>query len=334
MMFSIHTLYQQLKNLSNNVYIHIYIYMAHEMFCAPGVRGTPSVRGARGTCFDREGLYRIIDDYNHKYPDKKITYHPNLSTEKLWKLIRDSLADLCGDQEWCWLDQDFLKTDQLVQQYYKPPKPKTQKQWLSTKDIDNVLKQYERQYNDFIYMGTVPRDFDMVIDEYKNMDLCRMYNGEGAIGGGRTIKKYGFVFNLDPHDQRGSHWVSMFMNLSVPDDDTGIVLRGGGGGHIENFIGFFDSYGYPPPKEIKALIMRLKKQAKRCMGIDLVYKCNTVQHQHQDTECGVYSLYFIYQCLRGLTFEKITQSIILDDDVNKFRDFFFRPTIYYQGNRK
>ena len=97
---------------------------------------------------------------------------------------------------------------------------------------------------------------------------------------------YGFVFNLDPHNKRGSHWVSMFLKL----EDTG-------GGP---FIGFFDSYGQPPPKEISQLIHRLKKQIKDCYGINLKYKCNTVQHQHGHTECGVYCLYFIYQCLRGV----------------------------------
>lgn len=117
-----------------------------------------------------------------------------------------------------------------------------------------------------------------------------------------------------PHDQRGSHWVCMFMNLIGPD----------------KFIGFFDSYGNPPPKQVKQLIDKLRLQAKKCLGIDIKYKCNTIQHQHKNTECGVYCLYFIYQCLQGLSFEDITETIILDDAVNKFRHFFFRPTIHYQ----
>jgi hypothetical protein len=277
------------------------------MFCAPGVHG------AQGTCFDREGLVRIIDKYNRTYPNRKITYRTNTPNHKLWSLIRDGLANVCGDQEWCWLDQNFLKGDEHVQKYYRPPKPETQKKWLSTSDIDGVLKQYEKIYLDFAFMGTVPLDFDVVIEEYKNIDMCSMYLGGGSKSNGKRIFRYGFVFNLDPHDQRGSHWVSMFMNLN------------------DQFIGFFDSYGHQPPKQIESLIRRLKSQAKKCLGVDLVYKCNTIQHQHKDTECGVYSLYFIYQCLKGQSFESITETIILDDAVNKFRDFFFRPTIHYKG---
>lgn len=225
------------------------------------------------------------------------------------------MADVCGDQEWCWLDQDFLKHDEVVQQYYKPIKPVTPTKWLSTSDIDHVLKQYEEKFPDFFFMGTVPIDFDQVIDEYKNINLCQMYHGTDPISRGKPIRRYGFVFNLDAHDQRGSHWVCMFLNLAGPD----------------RFIGFFDSYGSPPPTQIKQLIDRLRAQAKQCLNINIKYKFNTVRHQQKNTECGVYCLYFIYQCLRGLSFEQITETIILDDAVNKFRHFFFRPTIHYHS---
>ena len=282
------------------------------MFCAPGVQGT------RGTCFDRSGLMRIIREYNQSYPQRRIFVPQAATNEQLWGLIRDGLARICGDQEWCWLDQDFLKHDPIIQRYYKPPKPVTPHKWLATSDLDHVLRQYEATYSDFTFMGTVPIDFDQVIEEYKNMDLCRLSrqrSQEGGKGGRKGKKRYGFVFNLDPHDQKGSHWVSMFMNLD----------------QSEPFIGFFDSYGQPPPPQIEQLIDRLRQQAKDCLGIRLRYKCNTVQHQHQGTECGVYSLYFIYQCLRGYSFEQITETIIVDDAVNRFRHFFFRPTIYYRN---
>lgn len=282
----------------------------HAMFCAPGNQMTG------GTCFNRSGLIKIINDYNRKYPRRKILYKDNTPDHVLWTMIRDGLANVCGDQEWCWLDQEFLKDDTSVQSYYKPAKPDTQYKWLSTSDIDNVLKQYEKKYKDFVFMGTVPLDFDEVIEEYKNIDLCKIYHGTNPrLGGGRKITKFGFVFNLDPHTKKGSHWVSMFMNLSGKD----------------KFIGFFDSYGNQPPSRIEKLIRKLKQQVKECLGFDVVYKCNTVQHQHKGTECGVYCLYFIYQCLQGNSFETISENIILDDDVNKFRDYFFRPTINYKG---
>uniref|UniRef100_A0A6C0BKT3 Ubiquitin-like protease family profile domain-containing protein n=1 Tax=viral metagenome TaxID=1070528 RepID=A0A6C0BKT3_9ZZZZ len=271
-------------------------------FCAPGNQQIG------GTCFDRNGLLRLIQKYNTKYPDRAIHYTSKTPNRVLWSAFRDGLASVCGDNEWCWLDQDFLKYDSEIQRYYRPPRPNTSHKWLSTTDIDAVLKQYETQYHNFVFMGAVPLDFDEVIDEYRNMKICPMYQGQ-------QITQFGFVFNLDTHQKKGSHWVSMFMNLDGPD----------------KFIGFFDSYGHPPPPQIRNLIIRLKQQVKDCLGLQIHYKCNTVQHQHKNTECGVYSLYFIYQCLQHHTFEDITEAIILDDDVNRFREFFFRPTIHYRG---
>lgn len=273
------------------------------LFCAP------SRTKHHGTCFDRKGLLRIIEKYN-KYSPTKIKYTDKTSNEQLWNLIRNGLENACHDQEWCWLDQDFLKNDQFIQQYYKPPRPTTKTKWLSTHDIDDVLKQFENEYPDFMFMGAVPIDFDEVIEEYKNMNVCPLISGGGR-GHSLPVMRYGFVFNLDQHDQRGSHWVCMFLNLLGPD----------------KFIGYFDSYGILPPIQIKRLIERLKKQIKNCLGIDVIYKCNTTRHQHKGTECGVYCLYFIYQCLTGNSFESITETLILDDDVNKFRRYFFRPSV-------
>lgn len=285
------------------------------MFCAPGIK-----KNLRG-CFDRLALIRIIESYNSRYPQNQIKYEKNLTDIELWNLIRNSFANVCSDNEWCWLDQDFVVNDLFLQDYYKPPKPDRPTKWLSTTDINRVLKQFENIYDDFAFMGTVPIDFDQVIDEYAKMDLCALYNGRGllsATGGmlhhNRRIRRFGFVFNLDPSTKRGSHWVAMFLDLTV----------------AQPYIGYFDSYGYcPPPEEIMVLMDRLKKQAHKCLKVNLVKKCNVIRHQHKNTECGLYGLYFIYNCLRGKSFETITENIILDDDVNKYRDFFFRPTIHF-----
>lgn len=282
------------------------------MHCAPGIK-----QGLHG-CFDQSALIRIAKAYNVRYPKTPI----QISDTQLWDRIRQGLASLCGENEWCWLDQPFLKGDSVLQEYYKPPKPITQTKWLGTTDINRVLKQFEHIYPDFAFMGTVPIDFDQIIEEYAKIDLCRLSGGQGLqLSGptqstplyqGRKVRRFGFVFNLDPHDQGGSHWVCMFLDLTVD----------------QPWVGYFDSYGHcPPPKQMMVLMDRLKQQAKRCLKIDLVKRCNPIRHQHKHTECGTYCLYFIYQCLKGRSFDSITESIILDDDVNQYRDFFFRPTM-------
>lgn len=286
------------------------------MFCAPGVKQHLN------TCFDRSALIRIIEAYNLKYPKKSIQYKDQMSDDQLWDLIRQTMATICGNNEWCWLDQNFLKNDEIIQSYYKPPKPETQRKWLSTSNINQTLKQYENVYDDFAFMGTVPIDFDQIIEEYAKIDLCALYNGLGLnlssgkkLYKGRKVRRFGFVFNMDPHNLKGSHWVAMFLDLTVQ----------------KPYVGYFDSYGHcPPPPQIMTLMDKLKSHTKKCLHIDLIKKCNMIRHQHKNTECGVFALYFIYNCLRGRTFENITENIILDDDVNQYRDFFFRPTINFK----
>jgi hypothetical protein len=288
------------------------------MYCAPGIK-----QEINTSCFDKKTMLKLIDDYNLKYQSDQIKINKSFSSDKLWELLRDKLAQSCGDKEWCWIDQSFVSQDTLLkmQKYYKPAKPLKPTQLLSTTNINDVLKQYEEAFIDFAFMGTVPIDFDQIIEEYTKLDLCKLYNSKGmslsrgVMYRGRPLRRFGFVFNLDPHYKKGSHWVSLFMDLSCS----------------EPHISYFDSYGYcPPPKEISSLMGKLRKQVKKCIGIDIIMRCNTVRHQHKNTECGVYSLYFIYQCLLGKSFETITENIILDDEVNKFREFFFRPTILHQ----
>lgn len=285
------------------------------MYCAPGIR-----KNGNG-CLDRPALVKIAEAINRKHGKKIINYSGQTSDDQLWNQIRDSFANVCGSQEWCWLDQNTLKSDDLkmLNQYYKPPGPETKTKWLSTSDINHVLRQFERIYPDFAFMGTVPINFDQVIEAYGKLNLCMLQKGDGIkMDDGRhiykdqVINKVGFVFNLDPSYKSGSHWVSMFLNLAVP----------------KPYIGYFDSYGQcPPPQEIMKLMQRIQEQGRKCLGVNITIKCNTIQHQYKGTECGTYSLYFIYSSLQGKSFEEIVENIILDDDMNLYRDFFFRPHV-------
>lgn len=279
------------------------------MFCSPSHKPNSQ----NGSCFDKMALSRIANGYNKKYPNSQIQYSRSTPDTQLWNEIRDKMANVCGDNEMCWLDQDFLKGDSQVAGYYKPKKPKGQREWLKTSDINNVLKQFEDKYPDFAFMGAVPMDFSDIFEEFAKIDLCSLYNGNGLLGlyKGKQVRKYGFVFNLDKHNQGGSHWVCMFIDLSSNDP----------------YIGFFDSVGScPPPKEVSKLMYKLADQAKECLSIRLKLKCNSVQHQKKNTECGMYCIYFINTSLEsGKTFEEIVNKIITDDEVNRLRDYFFRP---------
>ena len=90
---------------------------------------------------------------------------------------------------------------------------------------------------------------------------------------------------------------------------------------------FFDScFGNKPPKQIWKLMKKIEKQSK-------ISKCpikiivNKKQFQFLESECGVFSMWFLISRLRGdscnYLFNKSTK-IINDTTINKKRKKYFR----------
>ena len=273
----------------------------NEGFCSP--RNNKPV-GGMGSCFDKPALLNIIQSWNSNKSDK-IKYRVNEGRKSLWRKINLKLKGEC-DNEMCW-GRNYIPE---YKRYFKPVAPKTwasaPREWLSTIDIENVLKQYEQKYSDFMFLGCVPLDFDYelspgncVVDELCKVDINTFFTA--------NKRKIGVVFNLDKHNQSGSHWVAMLANFD------------------KNEIGYFDSYGFPVPKEINTLMMRLKEQAQS-NNIKMKLKYNSVRHQYKNSECGIYCINFIVKLLEGRSFETHCRVKMDDDIMFKNRKVFFIPS--------
>lgn len=276
-------------------------------YCSPQNRGNSD-----GICLDRAGLLHLIQRYNSHHADS-IMVNPSDSDMTLIKKIHKKLKSCQGKGDWCWADQPFVENDEKIQSYYKPKIPSKRYQWLKTTDIDKVMAQYQKVYPDFEYLGTVPLDFDKIRQfRFSQLDYCRLYHTDGK-------RKYGAVFNLDTSDKKGSHWVSMFCDLD------------------RNFIAFFDSVGVRhPPAEIIMLMRTIKHKFEKCYHSRLnKYVANNIEIQNNDrsiqkgnTECGIFSLYFIIACLEGKTPPQIfADPFLTDASVNYFRTKVFRPSL-------
>jgi hypothetical protein len=190
------------------------------------------------------------------------------------------MQDVC-DIESCWLKQQFIVHDvdkDLASYTFTPKSPKSWNknptEWLSSVDIENVMKQYEKTYKCFDFIGPSPIDFDKRVMYGKCVwdELCN-FSLKSHIKKGKN--KIGIIFNTDPHYLNGSHWISLFINIK------------------KGFIFYFDSNGDPVPKEIVVLCKRIIEQAK-ALNIVLKFAENApFEHQFENTECGMYSLYFI-----------------------------------------
>lgn len=253
----------------------------------------------------RENVYRCFT-----FPEvKKLVtiYNSNLSNKikvsgKTKSQLMDELKkNLSCSLDDCLLDKQFVKSvinDGINTKLslFKPPKPDGKYTWLSTVDINDIMKQYEQKFPEFTFFGAVPIDFNNFISEFSNFNLKRFSQNK---------KKLGVVFNLDPSNEPGIHWVALFLDLN------------------DNTLCFFDSVGDKPVKEINNFIKKIISQGKE-MNKTIKLIINNNEHQLKDSECGVYCLYFIINRLKGKSCNEINSKIIRDEQMNKYRDIFFR----------
>jgi hypothetical protein len=287
------------------------------MSCAPHIAGGKE-KPIQGSCYSHNKLIKIAKSFNNKYPHNRINYH-NLSSTELWKEIKRKLDSKCGDNEKCWVEQDFVKDKELKKYTFKPVGPKDKYEWLSTSNISEVMEQYELVYDDFKFIGPLPIDFADVMPDIIMLPFDKLYK--------KGIRRYGVIFNTDPSYKSGEHWISMYIDLNInnPDKNFGPVIN------------FYDSLAVcPAPDQIikyinyivsfkSKLINLYKKEGHDTSKVDFTINCNNVQHQRDNNECGVYSMYYITESLKGKTFREITNNVIRDEEMNKKRKYFFSP---------
>ena len=233
------------------------------------------------TCYTKESMLIIRDEYNKSHSDKIKTSNP----KRIYDALRKRLTHC--EKEDCWIEEikDPRIRNQLDRILFAPDSPtewkRDQTAWLSNYDIRNVLRQYEIAYPEFALLGPTPINYDTVLDDGKCVwqDLCRLSLKDLLA---RKKTKLGTVFNLDKHDQPGSHWVSLF----VDNDEHKII--------------YYDSAVNDCPKEVDRLIDEICKQGAD-LDVPIHYDVikNTYKHQTTNTECGMFSIFFIVTMITG-----------------------------------
>ena len=109
----------------------------------------------------------------------------------------------------------------------------------------------------------------------------------------------GIIFNLDPHDRPGSHWVCAYIDLR------------------KMTAYYYDSYGYEPCPQIRRLLRRCREQG--CQ--EIIW--NDFRHQRKKSECGTYCMYIIISLLKGASFSQLCKNRVDDDTMNAVRDLLY-----------
>ena len=265
------------------------------------------------SCLSDRSLHHLKELWNSRHPDAKIT---TTEPKAIWTFLAHAMRETCN-RESCWLKQKFVegKLDHELKDAYSPVSPKSWEKkpntWLTSTDIMKVMRQYEKAYHCFEFMGPSPIDFDtrFLYKECVWEELCK-FNLAEQIARGKT--KIGMIFNTDTHDKDGSHWISMFVNIK------------------KRHIFFFDSVGSPAPKEVMALVERIQAQGRAMQPpLEMVFDQNhPVEHQYKNTECGIYSLFFIVHMLQDrINGEYLKTHILKDKYMESFRKVYFNRVV-------
>ena len=292
----------------------------------------PTKKYENESCFTLESLKHIAKAYNNHHTDK---VNINTSKSKLVDQLEDKIKT-CSDQT-CWTRQKFLEEldmkvlEDIQEKTFLPLGPSKKYGWLSTTHINEVIDQHHDIHKDFLFLGAVPYDFEELPQlEISTLDFKKLEQD------GKT--KISMVINLDEHNKQGSHWVSLYTDLA------------------KNQVYFFDSVGRAPLKRIRKFINRITKylyekkyhkqlhindvlkelknykneKSKKYVHMDNLLKggfdirYNNMQHQFDDSECGVYSINFILRLVNGESFDSVINDITKDDDMNMNRKNYFR----------
>lgn len=316
------------------------------------------------TCYTPDVLIKIKDAYNKSHSREE--YIPWSNPQEIWRTLNKRLVN-CSKED-CWLST--IKDKALAKHYkdviFAPEHPpewiKNPNEWLTDLDISNVMKQYEKTYTNFKFIGPSPIDFDSrvkrgklpwakpgnsddevcVWEELCHLDISKLLR--------RGITQIGMVFNLDRYDEPGSHWVSLYISLgergkmkktrggtpnvyiqwpNLVEDSTGGSKKHKIYEKEGPFVFYFDSTGREAPSEIKELINRIKDQcAKLSPPMKLMsYNNNGKDHQKSNTECGMYSLFFIITMLSNKMEDAETPNGELELDFDKKITLFRDATI-------
>lgn len=270
-------------------------------YCAPSI----SIKN-HYTCFEHLELIEIAKAFNKWIETEKICkgkqcviqrniYIKNKTKKELWKSIYSRMNRICK-YEYCWVNMAFINIikdenlkDKLKYFTFKPRMTKTRWTWLTTSDINQIMQQYQEFDSSFKFLGALPSD----ILPLAYTDILKW-------------KRIGAVFNLDTHEQIGSHWVAFLID------------------NEHKTIEYFDSIGNKPNKWTSHFIQSIMDYFKS-INLSYLLKINKQIHQMGDSECGIYSIYYLVQRLLGYTFEQITTTIIRDSKMNHFRNVIFRP---------
>lgn len=179
-----------------------------------------------------------------------------------------------------------------IDETFNPSGPWRGNNWLSNVNIDQVLGLQAKNNSRFHHIP-----FQMIDFEQTGGALARV----DWVSDSKDYDSLGCIINTDVSTGPGKHWVAFYVDYL--------------GGTVE----YFDSAAQPVPREIMALTS--------VIATDLGFRevnVTRMEHQTGQSECGVYSIFYILSRLAGVPSKFFEHTRVPDSDMEELRALIFR----------
>lgn len=248
---------------------------------------------------DAEEVENLRIVYNQEHPTEQPIAKGTMT--KVWDDIRTRFHEKCSAGTAECIIAHMLKKPKAPGTWEKNPD-----EWLSSLDIDAVEKEFVHLFKKYHYLGALSIDFDKksktgacLVSALCSINIKQLYD--------KGKRQIGIVFNTDVSTGPGQHWIAVFVDIDPKYENARMT--------------YFDSYSNNPEPEIQRLMARWKEQwdATKIHSKPMELSFNKTRHQYEDSECGMYCLYFHFCCLVGIPMDKR----VPDDVVRSFRGVLY-----------
>lgn len=255
--------------------------------------------------------------------------------EKVKKILEKAKNKLKCDSEACVvshpefkkfaISNNILTNDEIednIDTRFKIEGPRNSTKWLSNYDIDKTLEDWAFKFEDFFPCPFAMIDFDKMREPLYKYDMGKIYLGEYSkqtIMGKVKLpyRTFGCAINTDTSLGKGKHWMALFVDMR---------------GDIWT-IEFFNSTGMAPQKSIVSWQQRTKDSLDNLIQNQNLQKkteiviASNLEHQESNTECGLYTLFYIRARIENVPYTRFLEKEIPDENMIEFRKHCFRAEI-------
>lgn len=203
------------------------------------------------------------------------------------------------------------KAQDILKNIFKPIGPNNSTALLDNFNIDETLEQWSVHG-----MKLFGRKFYHI--PFQMIDFAKVKSELSRTRLEDIIKKgydcFGVVLNTDISSGRGKHWFCLFGDF-----------KHAGTREDPYTLEYFNSSGNPPMNEVEIWMQKAAHDLLRDTGkVVEIVRSMTRRIQYSNTECGVFSLMYIYSRLQGHPSDWFYKVKAGDDDMIKMRAHFFR----------